>query len=142
VLSHQEREDLLANLAEEAQRPAPLPPLTPIIESSINVTNAQLSTQIRNDLPVDKLSKNIPKYIRELSFFTQVKLTEPQTLYHRWRFNNQYITTVSFHVEQTQHAIWSTQKMSSAWQGRWDIELLNAKHDVIYRQTFIYGRQK
>ncbi len=142
VLSPQQREDLQANLAEQANLPKPLPPLTPVINSPIKIITSQLSAQIKDGKPVDTLSDTVPKYIRTLNFFTQIKASKPQTLYHRWRFNNQYISTVPFTTEPPQSPLISSQKMSSAWQGRWDVEVLNAEHDIIYRKTFIYGRQK
>ncbi len=142
VLSPQQREDLQANLIEQANRPKPLPALTPVVDSPINIITAQLTTQIKDDKPIDELSSVVPKYIRILNFFTQIESTKSQIFYHRWRVNNQYLSTVPFTVESSQSIQISSQKMSSAWQGRWDIEILNAKHDIIYRKTFIYGRQQ
>lgn len=142
ILSNQQREDLLANLAEEAQRPKPLPPLERVIQSPIKISIAQLTTQVKDEKPVDDLSDSIPKYIRELTFFTQIETTKPQTIYHRWRFNNQYLGSFSFDVDQKKNTIWSHKKMSSAWQGRWDVEILNDQKTVIYRKTFMYGTQQ
>ncbi|HIE40629.1 MAG TPA: DUF2914 domain-containing protein [Thiomicrorhabdus sp.] len=142
VLSPQQRMDLQANLAEQANLPKPLPPLTPVIDSPINITTSQLSAQIKDNKSVNTLSDHVPKYIRTLHFLTQIEHANPQTIYHRWRFNNQYLSTQSFTIEPPKSTLISTQKMSSAWQGRWDIEVLNSEHDIISRKTFIYGKQK
>ncbi|MCF6298992.1 MAG: DUF2914 domain-containing protein [Thiomicrorhabdus sp.] len=142
VLSTQEREDLLANLAEEAQRPIPLPPLTPVVQSSIQINRAIFTSNIHQNQPVDSLNNEIPKYIRTVIFFTHIDSDKPETLYHRWRFNNQYLKTIAFKVNKKQPPVWSTMKMSSAWQGRWDVEVVNSNQAVIYRKTFIYGIQK
>ncbi len=142
VLSSQQREDLQANLIEQANRPKPLPSLTPVVGSPVNIITAQLTSQVKDNKPVDELSSVVPKYIRTLNFFTQLESTETQTFYHRWRVNNQYRSTVPFTVKSSKNIQISSQKMSSAWQGRWDIEILNAKHDIIYRKTFIYGKEQ
>ncbi len=142
VLSQQERDDLLANLAEEAQRPKPLPPLTAVVPSNIQIERATLTSAINHQQPIDTLKNIVPKYIRTLTFFTQVQTDTEETIYHRWRFNNQYRQTTPFEVNKKHAQVWSTIKMSSAWQGRWDIEIVNSKQDVIYRKTFIYGTLK
>lgn len=142
ALSEQQRTDLLANLAEQAQRMNPLPPLKPVVPNNAPLSQAVFTTQVHNKTPVNQLSDKIPKYIRKIHFLTQIKVKKPQRFYHRWRFNDQYLNTTSFNLTPDNTIIWSTQKMSSAWQGRWDVEVLNHQQEVIYRKTFTYGVQK
>jgi len=142
LLSNQEREDLLANLAEEAQRPKPLPPLSSIVPSTIQINRAILTSGLNNQQPIDTLDHVVPKYIRTLTFFSDIQTDNAEIIYHRWRFNDQYLKTTSFEANEKPSQARSSMKMSSAWQGRWDIEILNSTQDVIYRKTFIYGRQK
>ncbi|VAW46153.1 hypothetical protein MNBD_GAMMA04-915 [hydrothermal vent metagenome] len=142
ILSQQAREDLLANLAEKAQQTKYLPPLTKVVDSSIKISRAILTSGLNNQQPIDEFNESVPKYIRTLTFFTEIHLDSPETLTHRWRFNHQYLKTVIFPLDNQPPAIWSTIKMSSAWQGRWDVEVLNNQQEVIYRKTFRYGVQK
>ena len=143
VLSYQERKDLLANLAEEAQRPEPLPPLTAVVnDPHVQINRSVLTSGLNHQQPIDAFDEFVPKYIRTLTFFTEIHVNKPETLTQRWRFNHQYLKTVTLPIDNKRPAVWSTIKMSSAWQGRWDVEVLNSKQDVIYRKTFKYGVQK
>ncbi len=140
LLSPQQRQDLQANLAEYQKQL--LPPLTPIIASPIKISAALSPSQIYLEQNIQISPEHIPKYIRNLNFLTNVKVSTPQTLYHRWRFENQAISTKTFYVKPPGNELISSQKMSSAWQGHWYIEVLNAQQEVIYRKTFIYGNHQ
>ncbi|GKT13020.1 MAG: hypothetical protein ISEC1_P2014 [Thiomicrorhabdus sp.] len=141
LLSVAQRADIEKNQLELAKASQALPPITPIVKSDIKISNVVLSAAMENSAPSQPLQKQIPKYIREIYFFTQIENTNEQTLYHRWRYNNQYLATIPLTIKSTQRHFWSSKKMSSAWQGQWYIEVINEQQDVIYRQSFIYGKQ-
>jgi len=142
VLSANQRLDLAANLAEIAQRPEPLPPVEAVIQSDIKVPIALFTSQVKEREATDEFSEFVPKYIRELYFYTHIDFADQQTIYHRWRFNNQYLATIPLKISSQHYRTWSSKKMSSAWQGQWDVEVLNEQHEVIYRKTFTYGTQR
>ena len=141
LLSDSARADLTQHKLEQLETPAPLPALETIIDSDIKIVQAILSTSIENRVPTQILTEQIPKYIREIYFYTLIKNANEQVLYHRWRFNNRYLATIPQAVKDDHYGTWSSKKMSSAWQGKWDIEVLNSQKEVIYRKTFIYGKQ-
>lgn len=137
LLSNQQRKDLELNKQQQAVD-APLS-LDPIIKSSITVKQAVLSENIENREPISPLSNRVPKYIRKLAFFTEIENANGQTIYHRWRTNNQILATIALPIGSNKFKTWSTKKLSSAWLGQWYIEVLDSNKNVIYRLSFNYG---
>jgi ribosome modulation factor len=142
LLSSAQRSDLEIYKAKNAQQKAEQNvPLQPIIDSDIKITKAILTSKIIEQQPGTEFNQTVPKYIRELHFYTQIEHANNQTLSHRWLFNNQILATIPLNIQSDHYRTWSSKKMSSAWQGTWHIEVLDANQDVIFRKTFIYGTQ-
>ncbi len=141
LLSSAQRTDLAANQQEQLQLTEELIPLQSLIESDIQISNAVLTDQIIDRKPGTVFGESVPKYIRELKFYTQIEHANQQTLSHRWRFENQVLATIPLEIKSDDYRTWSSKKMSSAWQGTWHIEVLDSNQEVIYRKSFIYGGQ-
>ncbi|MGM0541519.1 MAG: DUF2914 domain-containing protein [Pseudomonadota bacterium] len=139
LLSSAQRDDLKFYQKELQQQSKEEVPLRAIINSDIKITNAVLTSEIIKQRPGTEFNQAVPKYIRELNFFTQIKQANNQTISHRWLFNNQVLATTPLQIKSENYHTWSSKKMSSAWQGTWHIEVLDANQDVIFRKTFIYG---
>jgi len=135
LLSDTQRSDLIQNSSKQAKVP-----LEPLIESPIKIQQSAFSTEIKNSLPEQPLLETIPKYVREVFFFTQIESAKDQLLYHRWYFNGVYFESIPLKINSDLASVWSSKKMSSAWQGQWQVELLNQQQQVIYRKSFIYGK--
>lgn len=142
LLSASARADLAKNRAEQALADKKEKPLAPIVPSTIKVQKATVTTAVNNQQPVNDFAETIPKYVREVYFHTQLLSAKEQTIYHRWRYNSRYLDTIPLKITSDNQAIWSSKKMSSAWQGQWDLEVLNSQQQVIYRKSFTYGAQK
>ncbi|NPA71331.1 MAG: DUF2914 domain-containing protein [Gammaproteobacteria bacterium] len=139
LLSTHQRQDLIANQQALSEKPAPLGELAPLIKSDITLSKALFTETVIDRMPGNIFEGTVPKYVRSLYFYTEVTSPEATTLYHRWRFNNQYLATLPLKVEKGRFRTWSSKKMSSAWQGRWDVELLDKQQHVIFRKSFTYG---
>lgn len=140
LLSDAAKQDIELN-KKEAEEFLALEPLElePIIESSITVQNAQISEMVENRQAINRLGTDIPKNIRQLYFFTEIKGGNKQTIYHRWRTDTQILATIELAINSDLYRTWSNKKLSSAWQGQWYVEVLDAEKNVIYRQAFTYG---
>ena len=139
LLTSAQRSDLAANQEVRQQLTDNLMPLQSLVESDIKVSDAVLTDQIVDRTPNTEFVGSVPKYIRELTFYTQIAHANQQTISHRWRFNEQVLATIPLEIKSDDYRTWSSKKMSSAWQGTWYIEVLDANQDVIYRKSFIYG---
>lgn len=150
LLNNAAREDLRLNKAEQkavltqaAQSPktssqaVPLP--TAVIDSPIKIIVAQLTRGITNRQAINNFNdKVVPKNIRKLYYFTLVEGAAGTTIYHRWIHNNQTMSTIALPIKTNSYRTWSNKELSSAWQGEWTLEVLDANKTPIHRQTFRY----
>lgn len=139
LLSNEQRKDLALNQQQFASSQNLA--LQPVIESPIKVNFATLSEEVKDRMPINPLSDNIPKYIRKLTFFTEIENADKQTIYHRWRTDKQVLATVKLSIGSDKYKTWSNKKLSSAWLGQWYIEVLDQNKNVIFRKAFNYGGQ-
>ena len=139
LLTSEQREDLVLN-QQELEQPK-LESIQPqaLVDSDILIESAILTTGIKNKQASDTLGTKVPKQIRTLYFFTQLKGAEKQTVYHRWIYKNQEMALIPLQINSNLYRTWSSKRMTSAWQGEWMVEILNANKEVIYRQSFLYG---
>jgi len=139
LLTDQQRNDLVLNQQEAALQSVKQVTLRPITASNIQIETAILSSNIINKQPSESLGHTIPKQIRTVYFFNQLKGAENTVIYHRWIYKNQEMALIPLTINSNLYRTWSSKQMTSAWQGPWIIEILNENKDVIYRHTFKYG---
>ncbi|WP_178862246.1 DUF2914 domain-containing protein [Thiomicrorhabdus cannonii] len=139
LLTTQQREDL--NLTREQYLAEQSPVLTEetIVTSDIQIEQAVLSAEVVNREPGEIFTGRVPKPVRQLYFFTQIKNAEGQTLYHRWIHNDREMALIPLTIHSNLYRTWSSKRLTSAWQGQWRVEVLNQDKAVIYRQNFVYG---
>ncbi len=138
LLSNAQRDDL--SLTQKAQQNAnETTALALIHQSNIKISHARITSEMHGLRPGEDLGRAIPKYVRELYFYTHVKDADKQTLTHRWLFNHQVLAAIPLLIKSDDDTVWSSKVMSSAWQGTWHLEVLDAEQNVLFRQTFIYG---
>ena len=138
LLTTTQRTDLETSQQEQQQTKANRS-LEAVMISDIKISDTALTSERVDSQPGTEFNNTVPKYIRELNFYTQIEHAHHQTISHRWLFNNQVLATIPLEIKSDHYRTWSSKKMSSAWQGTWHIEVLDANQDVIFRKTFIYG---
>lgn len=142
LLSQQQRSDLIETQSEQkiAQNNLPLV-LEPIVKSPITITESAITDSVTDRQPQEVYGNNIPKYIREVYFFTEISHANNQDVYHRWRTETQILATIKLEIKSDKYRTWSSKKLASAWQGQWYVEVLDQQQNVIYRKAFNYGNE-
>lgn len=139
LLTEQQRSDLQQTRTEQQQRTtATQLALSPIVSSQIQINRAQLGKSIEDRHIVEPLETIVPKYIRQVAFFTEVENAQNKTIYHRWVYQNQVMATVALNIESAKYRTWSTKQLTSAWVGAWHIDVLDNNKNVIFRHHFRY----
>ncbi len=114
-----------------------LPPVKP---SDIQVARAVLAAGIENMEPVGQLHDVVPKSMRRVVFFTEIKGARGRTIIHRWRYGDRVMAEVRLPIGSDDFRTWSSKRMSAAWTGRWWVEVLDDTGQVIARKGFRYVR--
>ena len=114
-----------------------LPPVSP---STIQVVRAVLAAGVQNREPVGVLEDVVPKSMRRVYFFTQIKGAKGQTLIHRWRYGNRIMAEIRLPIRSDNFRTWSSKRMSPAWAGRWWVEVVDEQGQVLARKGFRYVR--
>lgn len=141
LLTATQRKDLVLNQQERAASKPDTVALSGIVDSPIKVEKAVLTSAIQNKEATDSFSDYVPKNRRKLYFFTQIKGAKQQTVYHRWLFNQQVMALIPLQINSNLYRTWSSKRLTSAWQGQWTLEVLDAEKRVIYSQSFKYGKR-
>lgn len=141
LLTATQRKDLVLNQQERAASKPDTVSSSGIVDSPIKIEKAVLTSAIHNKEASDSFSDYVPKNRRKLYFFTQIKGAAQQTIYHRWLFNQQVMALIPLQINSNLYRTWSSKRLTSAWQGQWTLEVLDAEKHVIYRQSFKYGKR-
>ncbi len=123
--------------AQDADTAPLLPPLT---DSPIHIARAVLAVGVRDREPVGELQEVVPKSIRRVYFFTEVKGAKGHTLLHRWRYGNRVMAEVRLPIRSNDYRTWSSKLLSAGWAGRWWVEVVDENGQVIARKGFRYVR--
>ncbi|WP_294949309.1 DUF2914 domain-containing protein [Sulfurivirga sp.] len=116
------------------------PLLPPLADSPIHITRAVLAVGVRDREPVGELQEVVPKSIRRVYFFTEVKGAKGHTLIHRWRYGNRVMAEVRLPIRSDDYRTWSSKRLSAGWAGRWWVEVVDEDGQVIARKGFRYVR--
>lgn len=136
ILTDAQRRDLQQTQQKEQKQPIPL---ATVVSSNIKISQASISKNVIDRQPLETFTDSVPKYIRELYFYTQIENANGQKIYHRWRTDKEILATIELNIKSDKFRTWSSKKLSSAWQGKWYLEVLNNHKEVVYRTEFVYG---
>ena len=137
LLNPEARSDLKQLKQQNAQKSAQFA-FSPLVKSPIHIKQAVLAENVKNRQPIHPLNSPVPKYIRQVYFFTQIENAKGQTIYHRWIYKNQIMAQVMLKINSPLYRTWSSKRLSSRWAGEWTIEILDADKQPIYRYQFHY----
>ncbi|MDG6777085.1 DUF2914 domain-containing protein [Thiomicrorhabdus sp. zzn3] len=142
LLTAQQREDLQQLKQQQVEKTPPVSLSTPVVASDIAIIESAISAAIVDKSPQASFEQTVPKNVRKLYFFTQIEGADKQTIYHRWIYDNRQMALIPLTIRSNLYRTWSSKRLTSAWQGRWTLEVLDGQKQVIYRTQFSYGNGK
>lgn len=138
LLSASERQGLSALHQTDTELNEPIS-RQPLVANPATI-NAQLSAHTDPE-QLFSSGSNIPKFVRQLRFTAHATELNTDAVILRWLWQNRIMQTQNVEIKQNSFKILSEQSLYSAWQGDWDIEILDQQQNVIYRYSFIYGHE-
>lgn len=106
-------------------------------QSKGTVARGLFTSDVQNHEPVDQLS-NATTDLHTVSFFTELKDFEGQTVIHRWERNGESMAEVKFQVGGPRWRVWSSKNMMPEWVGTWKVSVINGNGDVVASETLNY----
>jgi len=120
----------LLSLPVSAQPPSGLPP-------EAKVARAQFTTAIENREPVDQVVILRPP-ADEVYFFTDLRHLQGRTVIHRWEYDGQVRSQVSFEVKGPRWRVFSKKKLKPDQLGEWSVTVLDASGWPLFMELFRY----
>jgi hypothetical protein len=101
------------------------------------VARSIFTSNIQDHEPVDQLTSATTD-LHTVSFFTELKGFEGQTVTHRWEYNGENMAEVKFQVGGPRWRVWSSKNMLPEWVGSWKVSVVNGNGDVVASETLNY----
>ena len=122
--------------------PEPIKPLSkaeqhPVLQHPyITIEEATLGSGVKNREIINPFTNIIPKDVNRVYFFTKITGAKTEIIYHRWIYKDKIMATIALQINSSPHRTWSSKKIIPAWQGKWTVEVLDKKKNLIYQQNF------
>lgn len=101
------------------------------------VARAALTTAVVDREPVDTIS-TLSNHVSQLYYFTEIQGMAGQTVAHRWEYNGQIMTEVSFDIGGPRWRVYSSKKLQPGWLGDWKVSVVDAAGNALSVNTFFY----
>jgi hypothetical protein len=93
------------------------------IASAPEIARAQFTTAVRDRAPSDSLT-TIAAGTTEVSFFTEVKGMNGETITHRWQRDGKVAFEKTFTVGADRWRVWSSKNVAGA-KGEWSVDIVD-----------------
>lgn len=108
----------------------------PVVELSTGtVVRGVFTSDVQDHEPVDQLTTTDTNTV---SFFTELKDFQGETVIHRWEHNGENMAEVKFQVGGPRWRVWSSKNMMPEWGGAWTVSVVNGNGDVVASETLNY----
>ncbi len=111
-----------------------------MVESPVpdaEVSRAQFTRGISNREPIDNVVK-IDNSITSLYYFSELRHLEGRKISHRWEYNGQVISEVSFMVEGPRWRVFSKKTLEPSMLGKWTVLVSDQSGWPIHASIFEY----
>jgi len=132
-------EDTNKSDAAPAKTQATEPPAATVTPVPVQgtVARAIITNGIENHEPIDKVT-DVSTKIERISYFTELRGMEGQTVTHRLQHNGQTMAEVQFQVGGPRWRVFSSKKLAPTATGEWQVAVVDAGGNVIRSDTFMY----
>jgi hypothetical protein len=128
--------------------PVPAEPLetaAPEVEPSQDpsapyVALARFTTAVENREPVDAVTF-IGLSQESVTFFTDLRNMNGETVIHRWEFGGEIAAEVRFEVGGPRWRVWSTKTLGQDQIGTWTASVVNSAGEVLASESFTLQEQ-
>lgn len=101
------------------------------------VARSAFTTVVVDREPADTLDQ-LANDVETVSYFTELRGLEGQTVTHRWEFAGEVVTEVSFEVGAPHWRVYSTKTLDRTQLGDWSVSVLDAQGKKLSEESLSY----
>ncbi|MDC1317828.1 DUF2914 domain-containing protein [Candidatus Thioglobus sp.] len=102
-----------------------------------NISNAEFATEIVDREPFNIVGE-LDNSLGKIYFFTNIRNLQGTSVKHRWIYNNKVMADVIFDINGPRWRVWSSKNLWHTWTGKWIVEVVTSKNEVLYKKEFNY----
>lgn len=116
---------------------APVEETAPVEPLPGSVARAQFTTEVVDREPVSAITE-IGNDVETVTFFTDLRDMEGQTVTHVWEHRGEVVAEVPFEVGGPRWRVWSSKDMLPDWIGVWTVSVVNAAGELLEQDRLEY----
>jgi hypothetical protein len=101
------------------------------------VARAAITHAVENHEPIDNVT-DVTTDIGKISYFTELRGMEGQTVTHRWQHNGETMAEIPFQVGGSRWRVFSSKKLAPTATGEWQVSVVDAGGRTLHTDTFMY----
>jgi hypothetical protein len=118
--------------------PVAQPPVVPAAPGpDARVARSAFTTAVVDREPQDALEQ-LESDVRSVSYFTELRGLEGETVTHRWEFAGEVMSEVSFQVAGPRWRVHSTKRLDPMRLGEWTVSVLDGQGRTLSRESLRY----
>lgn len=119
------------------QEPAAGEPAATARTSEARVARSAFTTAVVDREPQDALSR-LGNDVRSVSYFTELRGLEGETVTHRWEFAGEVRAEVAFAVGGPRWRVHSTKSLDPSQLGQWSVSVVDSQGRTLARESLDY----
>ena len=103
-----------------------------------NISQAVFAKSVENRTPIQIMTE-ADESLGKIYFFTNIRHLSGDRITHRWIYKDKVKAEVSFDIKGNRWRVWSSKNLWHTWKGTWQVDVVNAKGEVLLSKTFEYN---
>lgn len=103
-----------------------------------NISQAVFAKAVEDRTPVEIVTE-ADHSLGKIYFFTNIRHLSGDRITHRWIYKDKVKAEVSFDIKGNRWRVWSSKNLWHTWKGAWQVDVINAKGEVLLSKTFKYN---
>ncbi len=105
-----------------------------------NISKAVFAKSVEDRAPIEIVTE-MDNSLGKIYFFTNIRHLTGDKITHRWIYKDKVKAEISFDIKGKRWRVWSSKNLWHTWIGAWQVDVLNAKGDVLLSKTFEYKKE-
>ncbi len=111
-----------------------------------HISSAVFAKSVENRMPIEIITE-ADNTLGKVYFFTNIRHLTGDKITHRWIYTptgeskGKVKAQISFNIKGKRWRVWSSKNIWHTWTGKWTVEVLNQKNQILLSKTLIYNKK-